>query len=82
MKTSITKIATVILALTAASIANASPLVAVTDNYLYESLIQTEFDLENQMNASVEASTQASFEQVLMAAKQNQTEQLTEVVAE
>ena len=82
MKTSIAKIATLVLAFTAASMANASPFVNVTDNYLYESLIQTEFDMENQMNASVEASAQATFKQVLMAAKQNESNEVTEVVAE
>lgn len=82
MKTSIVKITAAVLALTAASIANASPFVTVTDNYLYESLIQTEFDMENQMNASVEASTQVNFEQVLMAANKAETTEVTEVAAE
>ena len=66
-KSSVAKIATFVLTLTAASFVNASPFVTITDNYLYESLIQAEFDIENQMIAEVEANAQINAELVLMA---------------
>ena len=82
MKTSIAKIATIVLTLTAASFANASPFVTITDNYLYESLIQAEFDIENEMNASVETRTKMAYDAVLMAKTDEETVQTTEVAAE
>ena len=52
----------------AASMANAATVVeTISENYLYESLIQTEFDIENNMRASVEQTTQSTFQQVLIA---------------
>jgi alpha-D-ribose 1-methylphosphonate 5-triphosphate diphosphatase PhnM len=41
----------------------------MTSDYLYESLIQTEFDMENQMQASVEQSSSIAFQQALLAMK-------------
>lgn len=83
-KSSVAKIATFVLTLTTATFASASSFVTITDNYLYESLIQAEFDIENQMNAEVEVNAQISEELVLMAKAvlQESNEKAVEVAAE
>ena len=66
-----------------ASLAQAGTgVVTVTDNYLYESLIQTEFDIENQMQASVAQSSTETVQEALMAANTVTSEQLLVLVTE
>ena len=73
----IAQLASVAILLSTASFAQAvTSLENVTDSYMYESLIQTEFDIENQMQASVNQTSNKSFQQGMLAARTKQTEEM------
>ncbi|BDX06097.1 hypothetical protein [Planctobacterium marinum] len=82
MKTLVQKSGSLVLAtvLAVASL-NASANVTlddVTDYYLYETLVQSEFDLDNKLVNQVDASSEASLtEQSLLIAQQRNEETMT-----
>lgn len=61
---------------TASLVHAGTAVVTVTDNYLYESLIQAEFDIEHQVHTSVDLSSTETFQQALMAANASDNDQL------